>query len=400
MACSWIKKYEPFLLEDIKGQPSIKRLNEFITGYRTQKKKAAILYGPSGCGKTSSVIAMAEHHNLEIVEVNASDFRNKEQIELRVGNAMKQRSLFFKKKIILIDDINGLSGAKDRGGVSAIAKLLSASIFPVVMTADDPWNSKFSSLRSKSLILEFQPLGFEEIYNTLKTICEKEKVWYEDKALKILARSTGGDLRAAINDLQVFSCEKRFASEEIGILPERDKTESIHNALTKIFKGSDIKTALSAFDNINEDIQKSMLWLDENISYEYFSADLAKAYDALSRADVFLGRIRRQQHWRFLVYAIALSTAGVCACKSVKNKRFIPYKPTSRILKLWKAKMRYQRRKAIAEKIALTTHCSVKTALQDSVPYIKSIFENNPEEAEVLAQNLNLDEEEVNWLQN
>lgn len=397
---SWIKKYEPSLLEDIKGQPSVKKLDDFIAGYRTQKKKAVILYGPSGCGKTSSVIAMAKHHKLEIMEVNASDFRNKEQIELRVGNALKQQSLFFKGKVVLIDDINGLSGSKDRGGVSAIAKLLSASVFPVVMTADDPWDSKFSSLRSKSLILEFQPLGFEEIYQTLKSICEKENVEYEDKALKILAGSTEGDLRAAINDLQVFSYKKKFTSEELDILPERDKLESIHNALTKIFKCSDIKTALSAFDNVKEDIQKSMLWLDENLPSEYSPADLAKAYDALSRADVFLGRIRKQQHWRFLVYAIALSTAGVCASKSSKNKRFVPYKPTSRILKLWRAKMKYQRRKAIAEKIASTTHCSVKTALQDSVPYIKSIFENNPGQAEILAQNFNFDEEEVSWLIN
>ena len=54
-----------------------------------QKKKAAFLYGPSGCGKTILVKALAKKHNLELIEVNASDYRTKEQIEEKVGNATR-----------------------------------------------------------------------------------------------------------------------------------------------------------------------------------------------------------------------------------------------------------------------------------------------------------------------
>src|SRR3989344_5102025 len=121
MAKSWVEKYAPKKISQIIGQDScIEKLRENIKNFKA-KRKAAIIYGPSGCGKTIAVHALANELNLELIEVNASDTRNKEQIEQIVGNASKQRSLFFSSKIILLDEIDGLSGSQDRGGISAIA---------------------------------------------------------------------------------------------------------------------------------------------------------------------------------------------------------------------------------------------------------------------------------------
>ncbi len=100
MTQSWIKKYEPKSISDIEGQDeAIGELDSFVSNFSKQKKKAALLYGPSGSGKTVSVYAVAEKYNFEILEVNASDFRNKDQIESKVGNASKQMSLFTKGKV-------------------------------------------------------------------------------------------------------------------------------------------------------------------------------------------------------------------------------------------------------------------------------------------------------------
>lgn len=399
MALPWIKKYEPKKLADIKGQElAVSRLNDFIVNFRKQKKKAVIIYGPAGCGKTASIVALAKHYNLEFIEVNASDFRNKEQIEAKVANALRQQSLFHKGKLVLIDEVDGLAGNKDRGGIGAIAELLSASAFPVIMTADNPFDKKFNSLRSKSMLIEFQPLNFAVVYGVLSEISRKEKLVYNNKALRTLARSAGGDLRAAINDLQAFSNNNCLSCSDLEFLPERNKVESMQNALMKIFKGSDLRLALGALDNVEGDIEKVILWLDENLPNEYAPEDLAKAYDVLSRTDVFLGRIPRQQHWRFLVYANALATAGICAAKTSKNRKVCNYKQSLRILKLWRANIKYQKRKAIAEKIAAKTHCSLRKALQDSVPYVKLIFQSNTKEAGILNEEFAFDEEEINWL--
>lgn len=398
MSLPWIKRYGPEKLADIKGQDlAIEKLNDFVCNFKKHKKKAVIIYGPSGCGKTSSILALAKHHQKELIEVNASDFRNKDMIEEKIGNAIKQQSLLSKSKIILIDEINGLSGTKDRGGIPAIASLISISSFPVIMTADNPFDKKFSALRSKSMLVEFQPLNFDTVYSILSGMCRKEKIGCDDKALRTLARSAGGDLRAAINDLQAFSNNGCFTYSDLEFLPERNKAESMQNALIKIFRGSDLRLALGAFDNINEDIEKAILWIDENLPDAYPPEDLAKAYDALSRADVFLGRIPRQQHWRFLVYANALAAAGICAAKT-SNRKICTYKQSLRILKLWRANIKYQKRKAIAEKIAAKTHSSLRRALQDSLPYIKLIFQNNKKEAGSLGEEFAFDEEEINWL--
>src|SRR3990167_3228102 len=202
MAESWIIKYEPKSEAEVIGQEkALEQLNLFIQNYKMQKKKAAFLYGPSGCGKTILVKALAKKHNLELIEVNASDYRTKEQIEEKVGNAIKQQSLFSTGKLILIDEIDGLSGVKDRGALTALADLMSTSSFPILCTAFDPYDQKFSGFRGKTQLIACKELSHTDIAKVLETLCKKENISYEDLALKGLARRSGGDLRAAINDL-------------------------------------------------------------------------------------------------------------------------------------------------------------------------------------------------------
>ena len=207
----WIVKHTPKCSDDIPQSKSAKSLKSFIKDFKKQKKNAALLYGPSGSCKSCAVHALANELNLEIVEVNASDARNADQINAKLGNALKQQSLFSKGKVILVDEIDGVSGNKDRGGIPALTKLIANSAFPVVLTANNPFDKKFSTLRTKSLKIEFPSLDYLEIYNVLKNICTEEKIKFEDKALKALARRAGGDLRAAINDLQSLTSEKRTA---------------------------------------------------------------------------------------------------------------------------------------------------------------------------------------------
>src|SRR5690349_22980114 len=121
-----------------------------------KKKKSAILYGPIGSGKTSSVHVLAKEMDLELVEVNALDFRNAEGMQAIIGMASKQMSLFSSGKIILVDEIDGLSGTKDRGGIPELIRIIDESPFPVICTAVDVFDSKFSPLRKKSLMVEFK----------------------------------------------------------------------------------------------------------------------------------------------------------------------------------------------------------------------------------------------------
>ena len=393
-------KYMPKTTKDISGQDDIiKQLRNFIINFRKEKKNSVLIYGPSGTGKTCSVYAIANDIGFEVIEVNASDFRNAEQINNKVGNAIKQQSLFAKGKIILVDEIDGLSGHQDRGGIQALTKLIEDSAYPIILTATSPFDNKFSSLRSKSNLMEFKPLDYLSIFKILERVCGHEKIKYEEEVLKTLSRRSGGDARSAINDLQLLAQDKKeLTKESLGELSERNKTDNIMIALNKIFKTTDLKIAISAFDNVEEDLDQQLLWIDENLPKEYTKPeDLAAAYDKLSMADVFDRRIRRWQHYRFLVYINALITAGIAASKKEKYRQLVEYKPTGRILKLWWAKQKSMKKKAIAEKIAVKTHSSKKEILKNTMPYLPIMFRNKNMKANIIKE-LDLLDEEVEWL--
>ena len=397
----YTKKYQPVNHCDIIGQDEpLKDLKEFIVNFKSQKKKAALVYGLSGVGKTCSVYVLASDLGLELVEINASDFRNTEQINLKVGAAVNQQSLFSKGKIILVDEIDGLSGKKDRGGIQAVTKLIEKSTFPMVLTATNPWGNKFNTLRRKCNLIEFEPVNYQSIFMILKKICDKEKIKYDAGVLKGLARRAGGDVRSAINDLQALTGEKKeLTKKSLEDLAERNKEDSIIEALIKIFKTTDVKIAASAFDNVREDLNEQLLWLDENLPKEYTKPkDLARAYDKLSKADVFNRRIRRWQHWRFLVYINLLITAGIAVSKDKKYKEIVKYKPTGKLLKLWWAKQKSMKKKSIAAKIAEKTHCSTKESLQTTLPYLQIVFKKNKVFRNNLIKDLDLSKEEVEWL--
>ncbi|MBW2993559.1 replication factor C large subunit [Candidatus Woesearchaeota archaeon] len=394
----FIQKHIPRKTADILGQDStIPVLRRYISEYKSQKKKSILIYGPAGCGKTSSAYALAREAGYEIIEMNASDARNKNQINEIMGAASKQMSLFAKGKVILVEEVDGIAGRSDYGGISALTKLIKESSFPVIITANNPFDKKFTPLRNISEMCQFKNLETEDIYKILKNITKKEGIKHNDEDLKSVARRSGGDARAAINDLQMLSTENELKKNSLDELSQRDKIESMFSALIKIFKTTDADIAVKAFENVNEGLDQCLLWIDENLPKEYTNPeDLAEAYDKLSKVDVLYGRIRRRQHWRFLSHINTLLTAGIACSKKEKSKAFVKYKPTGRILKLWWAKQKNAKKKAIALKIAQHTHTSSKESLKSTLPYIKTIFEQN--KGGSIAEQCDLNSDEIEWL--
>jgi replication factor C large subunit len=395
----WIRKYQPTKSVDVPQPEAVAKLKQFFDNFKVSKKKSVLIHGPTGTCKTCAVYALAEEQNLEVIEVNASDVRKADALKSRVGSAVNQMSLFGGGKVILIDEVDRLSGVKDRGGAPELAKIIEKSSFPVVLTANDPWDKKLSTLRKKAELIEFPIVENNEIANVLKNICDDQGIEADETSLKSLARRSAGDLRAAVNDLQSIMLDKKLLTREmIDSLGDRDREESMNNALTKIFKSSDPSIAISAFNNVNEDLDQCFLWVDESLPKEYKSAkDRARAYDALSRADVYRGRIRRRQHWRFLSYVNTLLSAGVAVAKDEKYVGVVKYEQTKRLLKIWQANMKYQKRKAIASKIAVVTHTSSKQTIKH-LPYLQKLFQHNHPSVKAIAEQCDLDPEEVEWL--
>ena len=380
------EKYRASCFADIKGQDiAIKKLELFIKNF--PEKKAIILSGPAGTGKTTLAHVLALELNAEILELNASDFRNKENIDNILGQAVMQSSLTKKTKIILADEVDGISGYEDKGGVTALAKLIDDSNFPIIMTSNDIWDKKFADLRKKAEIIELKELGYKIILEILKEIALKENIIVSEDLLTSIAIKSRGDMRAALNDLQTINQETTHQD-----LSERDKEEKIFSALQKVFKNIPNKEVIDLFDKVNMPLDEIFLWLEENIPSEYNGEELARAYEALSKADVFRGRIIRQQHWRFLIYQNLFLSAGVSASKKANKTGFTIYKKPSRILKIWMINQKNIMKKSIAAKYAEYCHISKKRAMHD-FNLIRPILSNPNTQAK-----LNLSEEEIAFL--
>ena len=382
-----IDKYRPNSLKEIIGHDG--KLKDLVSYIKS--KKSVIIYGKSGNGKTTSIYALAKDLNYEVCEFNSSEVRNKDNVERIIGSSLKQRSLFSKSKIILIDEVDNFSGAKDRGGIQALAKLITNSAFPIVMTSNDPYDKKLSELRKKCQLINFEELKEDDIIRYLENLCKKEKIKFENGVLNELARINKNDLRGCINDLQILISKNNLKLEDIELLGKREKEENILDSLKVLFKSKNPEEVLNVFENVNIDLDECFLWIEENLPSEYKDGKLSKALDYLSKAKVFEGRIRRWQYWRFLIYVKALMTLGI---NSLKNEdAAVDYKRSMRALKIWQANIRNAKKKSLAGKIADKTHTSVKQVLKN-FEYYKGFIDNE------LSGELELNDEEVDWLKN
>lgn len=385
------EKYRCECFADIKGQVSaISALQIFFKNF--PHRKAIILHGPAGTGKTSLAFALAKEHDLELFELNASDLRNRKTLEEVMKPATEQKTLFNKKgKIILVDEVDGVTTV-DRGGLPELIALMEKSQFPVIITANNIWQQKFNLLRRKAELIKLKEINYETTLSILQDIVRRERKFVSYDTLKTLAAKARGDMRAALNDLQtVLALEKTEVSPDD--IHEREKEEDIFNVLRRVFKNQSDPKLINAYDNVDMPIDDIFLWIEENIPQEYKGEELAKAYEALSKADVFRGRIYRQQYWRFLVYEIFFLTAGIsfASKKPKKLDEFTMYQRPKRILKIWLQNQKYAKKKTIAMKYAKLCHISKKRAMKDF--FLLPMILNNE-----ARKKLNLSDDEIKFL--
>jgi replication factor C large subunit len=397
----WSEKYKPQKLEDILGHSeAVKRLGEWAKEWsKGKQQKAVILHGLTGAGKTAIANALANEFDFDFFEMNASDIRNAKMIDKLVGLAAVSKSLFGKTRLILLDEIDGLSGNQDRGGASAIARIVKEPKCPILLTANDIWEPKLRGIMFECERIELKKVNYLSIANHLEKILKKEKIRADKEVLKRIAENCGGDIRSAINDLQQISeGREEITEKDAEILFKRDREENMFEITKVILKTLDFGTARGILDSTTEEPGFILNWVDENLPKEYkHPQDLYNAYEKLSRADIYLGRVSNRQHWGFVKYALDMMSAGVSLSKSEKYSGFVPYGFPSVIKYLSSSKPEREMRKGIARKIAKLVHTSTRTAVQDYLPMYYELVKDKALASRIAAQ-FDLTEEELEFL--
>jgi replication factor C large subunit len=400
----WADKHKPSQLDGIVGQK--KAVGEALTVMGSPgagKGKAALLFGPAGCGKTLLVETLAKQEGLSLMQLNASDKRNLDEIQ-GFSQTTKTRALFSKGKIILLDEVDGISG-RDRGAVGAIVSLIKQSSYPVFLIANDPWASKLRPLRPHVKMIKFHKVPVPSVAKRLREICEAEGITAEPDTLKHLARWAQGDMRSAITDLQMVAQGKsELKADDLEILGYRERGSTVFEILPTIFKSKNIAASRKSIWTADKDSDEIFWWLENNMHQEFKQpAQLAAAFETLAKADLFRSLIMKQQNWRFKAYMVDMM-AGISLAKDVgavagaagqdghrAHHGFTPYQPPRRFADMARRRKRISDMDAVCRRIGELTHSSRRAVVRDYLPYLKIVFKKQ----KGFAAALGLDKDDV-----
>lgn len=401
----WVEKYRPKRVAEVVGnRESVEAFTKWMKQWelgRLPEKKAVLLYGPAGVGKTSLVLAYGKEHGYDVVEVNASDWRDEARMKAIVGESSLQATLDGStKKIILVDEVDGIAGREDAGGIAALNRIITEARVPIVLVANNPWDPKLASIREKCLMLEFRRLKKAEMMKRLKEIAEAEGIKVSDAVLEKLVERSEGDLRSAINDFQAITGGRKIVEEHaLEALGSRNRVREIFDALRMIFNVKSIRAARAALEGLEVDLDIVYTWILDNAPEQIPDPmDLVDALEALAKADLILARVNKKQEWRLIRYAIPIMTGGVAIARRHKPSGFVKFSFPSRIRLLQSTSAERELRKSIAQKIAAKLHLSTSKALSQMLPYISFMVSNDSGMGEAIARFFEFTESELNYL--
>lgn len=400
----WVEEYRPRKIADVVGNEKAKA--QFLEWLKEWKPgdKAALLYGPPGVGKTTLVKVTARELGLDIIEMNASDFRTEKKVMRIAGRAATESSLEgilsgAKGTIIFLDEVDGVFGREDQGGIAAVLKVIRTSRVPVVLAANNPWDPRLRYMRGPCEMIRFYGIRLPTIVSFLKQIARSEGVTINDEALRVIAEKAKGDLRSAINDFQALAeRSKALGLSDVGYLAGRDRQYNVFDTLKEFFSAKNIWRAEKALNSSEIDLETLFLTIHDNLPIQFRDSEkVASVYDSLSKADVILGRIKRSQDWRLMRYALEqLSTGVVLAGEEYHYARY--RFPPTKIALMGRSKGERGTRDGVGTRIGIKCHVSSRVARLDFIPFLKVIFETDVRMASNLTRWFNFDEKMVAYL--
>ncbi|MGL5692874.1 MAG: replication-associated recombination protein A [Peptostreptococcaceae bacterium] len=268
-------RLRPQKLEEMVGQSHIigegKVLNKII---KSNSIPNMILYGPPGTGKTTLANIIANTTGKKYVKLNAVNCGVKEIKE--VIEATKQDLFSYNGIILMLDEIQAMNRKQQQALLEVIED---GSVTLIASTADNPYFVIYKAILSRSSIFEFNTIDKDDIFKGLKRAIERMKKDYtydfinvEDEALLCIAQMCNGDMRSALNKLELaFNLGIDIGNNSVNVNLDTVIESSSAKRISFDRGGDDGYSILSAF-------HKSLRGSDENAAIHYL-ARLVKVED-------------------------------------------------------------------------------------------------------------------------
>ena len=392
----WTDKYRPQTLDEVVGNNKEKKI---ILGWVDNWKKGnpqqpLLLVGPPGIGKTTLALVIAKEFS-EYIELNASDKRSQDVIKNTIGESSSTRSLFGDEyKLIIMDEVDGIHGTNDRGGVRAIGEIIKNSKHPMILIANDFYSKRLQSIKPKCTVIKMAKVRSPSIRKALKEIAAKEEIKANPKALDLISKKSNGDMRSAINTLQALADKDEVLEpRDVENLRTKDDRSDIFNAITGVLKSKNPQHVRDAL-RVDEDPTLVMEYIAENIPREYTNKnEIKQAYENIAKADLYFGRAQSSRNYGYWRYASDFMGIGVSSSKKETYKKFTKIQTPTIFTLMGRNRGKRNLRDGIAEKMSKKMHISHSIAIS-MFPYLEIMFKND-ELAWEISDFLELEDNEI-----
>ncbi|AHZ16775.1 replication-associated recombination protein A [Bacillus velezensis] len=257
-------RMRPANIEDIIGQEHLVKEDKIIGRMvRAKHLSSMILYGPPGIGKTSIATAIAGSTSIAFRKLNAV-IHNKKDMEIVVQEAKMSGQV-----ILILDEVHRL----DKGKQDFLLPYLeNGMIILIGATTANPYHAINPAIRSRTQIFELEPLTPDLIKQALKRALKDEhrglgsySVSVDDDAMDHFAQGCGGDVRSALNALELAVLSTKESSDGTVRITRETAEECLQKKSYTHDKNGDAHyDVLSAF-------QKSIRGSDANAALHYLA---------------------------------------------------------------------------------------------------------------------------------
>ncbi|CAH2300036.1 replication factor C subunit 1 isoform X1 [Pelobates cultripes] len=359
----WVDKYKPVSIKAIIGQQGdmscanklLKWLKSWHQHHSGEEKKpaakfnkfggkddgssfkAALLSGPPGVGKTTTAVLVCEELGYSYVELNASDSRSKNSMKEMVAESLNNTSIkgFYSsasksvsvKHALIMDEVDGMSGNEDRGGVQELIGLIKNSKIPIICMCNDRNHPKIRSLANYCFDLRFQRPRLEQIKGAMMSVAFKEGLKIPPPAMNEIILGANQDIRQVLHNLSMWSASNKSMSYDEAKTNANNAKKDIKmgpfDVVRKVFGCGEETAHMTLIDKSDlffHDYSLAPLFVQENYVHMKPAAAggnmkkhlllMSKAADSICDGDLVDRVIRSKQTWSLLptqaIYASVL----------------------------------------------------------------------------------------------